>query len=365
MRILHVITTLERGGAENHLVQLVRGQIAEGLSVSILYLKGRDELVAALSELGAHVKKWNYRPRTATFRARDFDIVHAHLPHAEVLARLMTWRTRNLVISRHLAGKFFTNAPVAMSRLLSRFVESGSRRVICISKAVRDYMEASRHCVKLHDLRVVHYGYTPAHPPQDMFNERDTPNPDQSKVTISCIARLVPQKDLPTLVRAIYLLQSRGIFASVKIAGTGPDLEDLKRLCADLNVDQQIEFVGRIKRPEKFITESDIFVLPSLFEGFGLVLLEAAAAGVPAIAARNTAMAEVIVDRETGLLFSTGDEEDLATKIEELANDLALRQNLAKGASVRLATTFSVHHMVKETSAIYEEVVREREVGAR
>jgi glycosyltransferase involved in cell wall biosynthesis len=198
-----------------------------------------------------------------------------------------------------------------------------------------------------------------------MFNEQDSSNLYHSEINVSCIARLVPQKDLPTLLKAISLLGSRGIFASVKIAGSGPDLEDLKRLSADLNLDHQVEFVGRIEWPEKFIGESDVFVLPSLFEGFGLVLLEAAAAGVPAIAARNTAMAEVIVDRESGLLFSTGDEEDLANKIEELANDDALRRKLARDATVRLATTFSVHHMVKETSAIYEEVLREREVGAR
>ena len=353
MRVLHLITTLDRGGAENHLVQLVGGQIQAGCSVSVMYLKGAGELVPSLTAIGATVEKAPRLPRGKRIRTQEFDVVHAHLPRAELWARVATRKSRNLVVSRHLAGAFWPGAPTLLSRVASRLAERHAQQVICISQAVREYMISTRHCQNPGKLGVVYYGYSPSGPLKNGNRDTEDSSFDHHRVNLSCIARLVPQKDLPTLVRAIHELKTRGIEAHAKIAGSGPDLASLRKLCAQLEVDHQIEFVGRIDQPEEFIAQSDIFVLPSLFEGFGLVLLEAAAAGIPAIAANNTAMAEVVVDGESGLLFATGDSRDLAEKIEMVARDVWLRRDLAEGARSRLASVFSVARMVDETMKVY------------
>lgn len=232
--------------------------------------------------------------------------------------------------------------------------------MICISRAVRDYMVTSHHCRDDAKLKVVYYGYSPKTRAQESTTARIQFTDDLIRVQLSCIARLVPQKDLPTLIKAVHELVRRGIDAHLRIAGSGPDLAPLQQLTVKLGVDQRCEFVGRINRPEEFIAQSDIFVLPSLFEGFGLVLLEAAAAEVPAIAASNTAMAEVIVDRETGLLFKTSDPDDLASKIEELARSSSLRRTLALGARNRLQSDFSVSRMVDETLKVYRSLADNR-----
>ena len=352
MDVLHIITTLDRGGAENHLLQLVEGQIQAGCSVVVMYLKGSGELAPSFESVGATVEKAPIIPLAKRLASQGFDVVHAHLPRAELYACIAARKSR-LVVSRHLAGPYWPGAPTIMSRAASRVAGRRARQVICISQAVRDYMITSGHCRDDAKLKTVYYGYSPKTRSQKCSDGYDQTTDDPIRVELSCIARLVPQKDLPTLIKAVHELGRRGIDAHVRIAGSGSDLASLQQLSVQLRVDQRCEFVGRISQAEEFIAKSDIFVLPSLFEGFGLVLLEAAASGVPAIAARNTAMAEVIVDRETGLLFNTSDADDLANKIEELARSSSLKRTLADGAINRLRSVFSVSRMVDETSKVY------------
>lgn len=357
MKVLHIITTLDRGGAENHLVQLVRGQIQAGCTVSVVFMKGTGELSPALRYLGALVSKAPFPTRVKNLRARDFDVVHAHLPRAELYALIATFGSQNLIVSRHLAGPFWPGVPAVLSRLASRLVETRSRSVICISKAVRDYMLSTGHCRNQEKLGIIYYGYEPRERGDRASRATGSSRRLNECLKLSCIARLVPQKDLPTLLMAIRELKVRGTDCHLTVAGSGPDLPALRALCQSLGIEGQVEFVGRISNPEEFIAQSDIFVLPSLYEGFGLVLLEAAAAEVPVIAARNTAMEEVIVDGVSGLLFTTSNHQDLADKIARLASEVSLQQTLRDGGLNRLSDVFSVEKMVSETLNVYSNTV--------
>lgn len=356
MKVLHIITTLDRGGAEHHLVQLVRGQIDVGCSISVAYLKGSGELAPDLRKLGAQVIKAPPAIQSFKLRANDFDLVHAHLPRAELYALFATARSRNLITSRHVAGPFWPGFPKVLSQLASRLVENRSRSLICISKAVSNYLLSTDHCRHPAKLHTVYYGYEPEVVGDQSAESSDDIQVLDRRLRLSCIARLVPQKDLPTLLKAIRELKDRGFASHLKIAGSGPDLPALIQLCESLSISGQVDFVGRISNSEKFIAESDIFVLPSLYEGFGMVLLEAAAAGIPVIAARNTAMAEVVVDGVSGLLFTTSDHQDLADKIATLALDIPLQEALRDGGRERLANIFSVEQMVMETLNVYSKV---------
>src|SRR5260221_3159283 len=113
-RILHVMTAIDRGGAENHLVELVRHQRASGIAVTVAYLRGRGYWAPALREMGATVHDLrlrfygDLRPLRTLRRAvaeTHFDLVHAHLPPAELYARLALLGTPAkelpLIISKH------------------------------------------------------------------------------------------------------------------------------------------------------------------------------------------------------------------------------------------------------------------------
>jgi glycosyltransferase involved in cell wall biosynthesis len=103
---------------------------------------------------------------------------------------------------------------------------------------------------------------------------------------------------------------------------------------------------------------SDVFTMASLWEGLGLVFLEAMAADLPVLATRVSAVPEVVVEDQTGLLVAPGDPADLARGMVRLARDPALRERLGREGHQRVIARFGLERMVDETLALYRELAR-------
>jgi hypothetical protein len=148
--ILHVITTISRGGAENHLFELIKSQVGQGFKVSVAYLKGdgywRNEY-ESIGVLVVDLRMGNYGELRPIFRLLSVirkyrpSIVHAHLPPAELYTRLSLigiTRTRiPLIISKHNDERFYKGPA---QKMLGSWVAKRAERLIAISDAVRNYM---------------------------------------------------------------------------------------------------------------------------------------------------------------------------------------------------------------------------------
>ena len=106
-----------------------------------------------------------------------------------------------------------------------------------------------------------------------------------------------------------------------------------------------------------WLERADVFVHSSRWEGFGIVLLEAMLAGLPIVATRVSAVPEVVVDGETGLLVDAGDHDGLAAHLEALLTDKARAATLGEAGRRRALTEFSVTRMADRTVAVYDEVL--------
>jgi glycosyltransferase involved in cell wall biosynthesis len=311
VRILHVITTIERGGAENQLLILVREQIRQNFQVEVVYLKGENELENDFKALGAHVRAASpSKSLTRQFIAlrgqtRDASsVVHAHLPRAELLVALSKPKA-TFVLSRHNAEPFFPGAPGWISKLLSRFISMRAAKVIAITQTVKNFLTESGEISINKPISVVHYGY-----PQDVdFNSK-------KKVTgkIGTLSRLVPQKDLPTLLRAFEIVLREQKHVVLEIYGEGPERQNLGQLTQELGIQSSVRFLGRTDHVNDVMRDFDIFVLTSRYEGFGLVLLEAMSNKVPIISSNSAAAVEVLGE-EFQLFFQIGDFESLGKLI--------------------------------------------------
>lgn len=153
--------------------------------------------------------------------------------------------------------------------------------------------------------------------------------------SILCVAHLYPRKDVATLLGALARLEGRAI---LRLAGTGPDLPRLLGLARRLNVERRVEFLGHIPfaRLAAEYRRADIFCLPSRQEGFGIVFLEAMAAGLPIVAARAPAVEELLAGGEFGVLVPPGDESALAAALGRLLDDRSERQLLAAAGRQRV-----------------------------
>lgn len=142
--------------------------------------------------------------------------------------------------------------------------------------------------------------------------------------------------------------------ARLLMIGDGPERQGAVELASHLGVSGRVAFLGSFPRVEELLAISDLFLLPSSQESFGLAALEAMASGVPVIATRIGGIPEVVNDQETGLLFELGDVAGMAQGALRLLGDEALYARMAAAARERAISTFSEATVVPEYLAAYE-----------
>ncbi len=167
----------------------------------------------------------------------------------------------------------------------------------------------------------------------DLLRRHAVPS-DPARFTVLCVCRFYPRKRVDLLLRAAARLSGEIPNLDLRIVGRGPREPQLHRLAEDLRVN--VAWLGHVTQAELAAeySRAHLFCLPSVQEGFGIVFLEAMAAGLPIVAARAAAVPEVIPQ---ALLVRPGDEEDLAAGIERLWRDEPMRRQLAETGRQRVA----------------------------
>ena len=360
--IFHVITTLERGGAENQLLTLVRAQVKVGHNVTVIPLKGKAELDERFKDAGATVVKdcrdLGILGQALAIRKllpKSRHILHAHLPQAEIVGRISLKASSLFVVTRHFGGQFYPRHSPRFSRSLSRLATSRAKAVIAISQAVEQQLILNSEVHKSNKIRIVHYGFDCLEFKREAHTKFDIGKGNKS-IVLGTIARFSEEKDYPTLFFGLKKLLELGHDVHLRIVGAGHLEYELKELVLKLRIEDKISWEGRISNTYDFLKELDIFVLTSKFEGFGMVLVEAMCANCRIVASGNTAILEVLGNRGAGALFETGDVGSLVAKIlqvKEISKD-----QFAATQAFQLKL-FSVDRLIKETTRIYDQIVND------
>lgn len=360
-KVIHVITTIERGGAENQLLILVKEQIRLNYVVEILYLKGKPELAAEFTEIGATV---NHAIsglniilqiiKTKNYLRKKNVILHAHLPRAELFAAIC--KDRNcLIFSRHNAEPFFPGAPKLVSSMLSKFVIKRSQCGIAISQAVLKYLNENDELIPDFKMQIVRYGFNSKNnyaniPPESILLETKF---EPGSFILGTVSRLTEQKDLQILLNTFRIVKNSIYNAKLIIIGVGPLEEKLKENANELGVEGDIYWVGKTANVFNYMQIFDVFVLTSKYEGFGLVLLEAMSMKLPIVSSNNSAVPEVLGDDYIGLC-ETGNEIDFANKITNVT-DLQFREKSLNQLALR-EPLFTPEIMSAKINQIYEDL---------
>lgn len=175
------------------------------------------------------------------------------------------------------------------------------------------------------------------------YSERD--------FVILYLGRLQRDKGLDILKRSLSYLKARSN-QSIRLLAVGPDEDGLGDSLA-CTFGKDVTVLPYTDRPEDFIAASDILVLPSFREGFGMVLIEAAAMGVASVASRIYGVTCAVAENETGLLFDVGDPKAMADAMERLLTDADLRSRLGKNGIVRTRDKFDQTVVIEHFRQFY------------
>ncbi len=360
-KIIHLITTIERGGAEKQLLVLAREQVELGLEVEIIYLKGIPELKkdfeTAQCKVNDLISNRNFIFQTLLFSRyiKKFPCpVHAHLPKSELISSLACPK-KSFIITRHNSENFWPRANKSLSKLISRFVCARAAQVIAISNAVKSFIvesdEVSKDCI----VDVVHYGFDTKFllSSAGLLELNSKISKSSSSFKIGSIGRLVDQKDYPTLLKAFKELLIDHPESELYIVGNGNRKKALEVLARKLEIYEKVFFLGKTQFIAEFLSLIDLFVLPSKYEGFGLVLLEAMSAKKPLLASNNSSIPEVVGLEFPGL-FKTGSVQELLEKMKLVINDENFAINLIDKYSDQLKK-FEPTKMAKSIIKTYED----------
>ena len=374
MRIAHVIKVTRISGAERHLLFLLDGLRQRGLDAQLIILVERDrpmdEMVAAAEARGIPVQSlpigrdtdlpllWRLR---RALRHIKPDIVHTHLIHADLFGYVSAKLARvgAVVSSRHLDDAFRYRARWRrINRRLWRMIDAG----IAISAAMEQFA-LTVEAAPARKVRIVLYGME--------FKWLSDEDIDAARLRLRAelklpadaqllgmACRLVEQKGIPYALEALRRIRSDFPRAHLVIAGDGEQANELRRLASRLGLADRVHWLGWRADAADLMAAFDVFVLPSLREGFGLVLLEAMSRRLPIVASHVGAIPEIVIDGETGILVEPRNVDELAKAMTRLLNDRALRKYMGLLGAARLEEHFSVERMVDGTIAVYEQVLK-------
>jgi len=378
VKVLHLITTLDVGGAEMHLLSQVRGQSERGHEPSVVYLKGAGTLADDFRAAGARSveRAAGLGGLVALARAmRRADLVHTHLLKADALGAvvaLLCGRRARLVASKHNDEQVLTRPLVSrVHGLIGRV----PRRTIVLSDHVgRFFVEHGR--LRPERITRIYYGLDPV-PFERAAAERDAHRtrlrselgtPDDAVVFL-CVARFAPQKAHHVLVEGFARARARSA-APLELWLVGDDpfgdgRQRAEEAARRFEVTDGVRFLGIRRDVPHLMAASDVFTMTSLWEGLGLVFLEAMATGLPVLASGVSAVPEVVVDGETGRLVPPNDPAAWAAAAVDLAADPATRARYGTAGAARRRERFGLPRMIDETLEVYAAVADPARASAR
>lgn len=164
------------------------------------------------------------------------------------------------------------------------------------------------------------------------------------------------QKDYKTLLKAFKILKSKGINKKLYIVGDGPSKEEIENMIKEYDLIEEVKLLGRFKNPYVWLNNADFFIHSSKYEGFGLVLIEAAILDKLIISSNcPVGPTEILENGKSGILFNVGDSQKLAEKIEKILNDKNLRSRYILSMKER-REDFKKENVLKEYEKLIDEI---------
>jgi glycosyltransferase involved in cell wall biosynthesis len=374
IRLLQLIDQLGDAGAENLLYTFAAGMDRSRFDLHICALRPwpYPKVVPALRELGYKVTELDQHHAydinilgtlVNYIRREKIDIIHTHLLAADIMGRMAGFITRRPVVSTIHNGRVDLDKEPWHRQLMERWsARLWCRRLIVVSAILR---EEIAEWFGMPQKRVIAI-------PNGIDTARFAPEPglDRAELKreltggdfrmVANVARLVPQKGQQYLVEAAAQVAATRPDVRFVFVGDGPLREEIMGLAAEHGIADRVVITGIRADVPAVLATADLFVLSSLWEGMPLSLLEAMAAGCPAVATDVGGVGEVLKDGVTGLLVPPEDASGLAVSIAECLDNPQGAQQRAATALEMVRREYDKSRMIRRWEDVYLHELRRK-----
>ncbi|MEW6243333.1 MAG: glycosyltransferase family 4 protein [Bacillota bacterium] len=353
MRVLFVSRPAE-GGMKRHLELLQRELKSRGVDTAVAGPDGGDgtryscDVADGIRPRSDLLARRQIKAAISHFRP---DLIHYHGFKAALLGRSL--RTGEVPAVCTLHGFMLRDGAYrhlgALMVAAERWQSHRTRAYIAVSDALK------RHYVQSVGLPEAKITVIP-NPVDVPAGERKSLRPARTVQVVGTSGRLVPEKGIDMLIDALRILGGTAPI-QLLIAGEGPEREQLERRVKASNLESKVTFLGHVDDMNSFFETLDIYVQPSVSEGFGMACAEAMAAGVPVLVSDAGGLAELAGYGEFGLVFRAGCVEELSDALALLLAEEGLRDDLGAKGRQSILTRFSPSVVADRTVTLYRSVV--------
>jgi glycosyltransferase involved in cell wall biosynthesis len=370
-KILHIINKLDPGGAEVMLLDILKYADRKSFDYHILLPKGKGEFDHKAESMGLNLhyppgssnsKISIYRECVNIIRKIKPDLIHTHTRFSDLIGlyggKIAGVPVRLMTV--HAAGMYFFDSPNFLEGLVEYFVVKNATHFAVISNGVKGYLQRN---IKVRDdmISVIYNGIDiervcPAavKPSGQTRSELGLRSDD----FIVCYAgRLAHEKGVDLLIDEFALISQKIVNAKLLIVGKGILEDTLRDQISKTGLQDKVVIHRHFGGLSDYLKASNCFVLPSRNEGFGLVILEAMANGLPVIASKVGGIPEIIEHRVNGLLFDNAQKGELAACIKMLHDDPNLSEEFIKAGKVTACEKFDVRFTTRNYEELYRRLI--------
>ncbi|MBD3162421.1 MAG: glycosyltransferase [Candidatus Eisenbacteria bacterium] len=357
--IVHVITTLEPGGAQSLLIDVARRCDPEKYRIVIVYLHGRAmEIDAPRPEIvdlsrNGRISPFVFLPLARLLRREKADLVHTHLVHADIFGQWAAWLggVWRRVTSRHYGIDHKEGTRIY--RMADRAAR-GAMAVVAVSRSVAEHL-VLRQVVRKNRIAVIPNGIDVERFDPSRFPRRERDGPP----VLGAVGRLHPQKGFVPLLEIF-----RGVIdaigeARLEIVGEGVLRTHLEAGIRLLGLEGRVRLLGAVpfeRMPERYASW-DLLLMPSRWEGFGLAAAEAMAMRRAVVASPIEGLAELVVPGKTGVLIPPGAQQDWIDGIVDLLRDPDRRAAMGAAGRDRILRHFTIERTVDALERLYDDLL--------
>lgn len=363
--VLRVVSNLGTGGVQRRLVSLIPYINREKFNISVCSFKD-GPLRQTLTEAGYKVfivtRRFKFDPiciirLIKIMKSEKIQIVHTHTHKPNTTARIaaILARVSIIIANEHNVDEWKSPFQKLIDCFLSRFTD----RIIVVSEGVQKFCQSTGilSC-KFH---LIYNGVELDKFGNKKFREakRKELGIDANTCVIGTVGRIHPQKGHELLIEITeeLLLEHKSLL--FLIIGKGYLEKELTRKIKSLNLSEHFLLLGEREDIPELLSCMDIFVLPSLREGFPNVIMEAMASSLPVVATDVGGIREIIINNETGFIIPPANASELYEKLLKLIHDKDLRDKMGNAGYERVKQ-FSIDKMARETEDLYQELIKEK-----
>ncbi|HQV69639.1 MAG TPA: glycosyltransferase family 4 protein [Thermoflexales bacterium] len=367
-RLLQIITLASYGGAQTHVNELIDGlrdQYEIHLATSY-----EGPLTERARRAGAHVHiiptlKRQLHLVTDVGAIQDFknlidevkpDLIHAHSSKAGMVSRV-AGRICGVPVVYTVHGWAFAEGAPATRRAIAWVSEAMmsplAARIICVTSRDENYARTRGVLRNGNGLTILH-GISDHGAPRA--------NPAAQPPRLIMVARFSPQKDFLTLIQALPYLKERNLKFHVDFAGSGAEMHRSQKLAEHLGVSDYISFLGDRDDVPELLSQSQIFVLSTHYEGLPISILEAMRAGLPIVATNVDGVPEAVREGKNGLLVPRSNPLALAEAIGQMVESPEMRAQMGAESRRMYETEFGVERMLTELNEVYRSAISKQKI---